>query len=263
MSEFKNVFFFETPDGIYSMVRRGKEYVWVCKDEHGNSRDYSVEFMKVQFSKSDVWKLNSEFVPQEFEFKSIAGNIYTAHMVGYNVNVSNYDRNFVSTYSVEEVREKICNGNWEITKILKGFGYGEKVEQVATNGTDSNGLPVRFYDTMWKFGQRFKTRDGDSFIVVPNVQENVDCEFVGINSHNDWLRCEIDRINNCDTFDIVEVYDVPVENAKTLDINKFGKLIWTRNHKNHDKIAELNAKIVELDNLRTDTLNEIELLTNM
>lgn len=116
---------------------------------------------------------------------------------------------------------------------------------------ESEGKPKQFTKADLETGMRVKLRNGDTHIILQNVQtEHYGFQDIFL-AQQDGFGCG-SHINNDLTWDgdsdldIIEVYDKP-SNSEILDETKFGKLIWTRHEPLYYTIAEAEAALTEAE----------------
>ncbi len=109
--------------------------------------------------------------------------------------------------------------------------------------------PQQFTKADLKTGMRVEIRRGDRLIVFLNTAEDKD---VLVGNSWCWLKDYNNELFCCGPFgshkyDIVKVYDQPVEHIDLVKIHELGKLLWTRPEPKHYTIAEAEAKLAEID----------------
>lgn len=111
--------------------------------------------------------------------------------------------------------------------------------------------PEQFTKADLKTGMRVKLRDGDTYIILQNVQtEHYGFQNIFLASQNGYevgssIKNDLTWDGDPD-WDIIEVYDKP-SNSEILDETKFGKLLWQRPEPMILTIEEAEAALTEVE----------------
>jgi hypothetical protein len=151
----------------------------------------------------------------------------------FTVPMCNDQPNF---YEAEKIDNKWWNVSWKSNNIENRTRFSNiEIERLfesgdwvmileKCNGVDKDGNDLNFSIHDLKPFQRFKTKNGEMWIVAPHSFGMY--QSFGIRHDESWTPFTILPDINALDFNAVEVYAVPNQSHKMLDPNSYGDLIW-------------------------------------